>query len=124
MWCGRARLETCSSIPNGAAMMRPASARGSEAASVEDAAPPTGERRASCLRVDPLDAREPLWREVNKSPAHCMSASESSFQNKYPRHRQDTLENLDYTKLYKKNAAFRTILIILAFLIYIKMDES
>lgn len=81
-------------------MMRPASARGSEAASVEDAAHPTGERRASCLRVDPLDAREPLWREVNKSPAHCMSASESAFQNKYPRHRQDTLENLDYTKLY------------------------
>lgn len=100
MWCGRARLETCSSIPNGAAMMRPASARGSEAASVEDAAHPTGERRASCLRVDPLDAREPLWREVNKSPAHCMSASESAFQNKYPRHHQDTLENLDYTKLF------------------------
>lgn len=62
--------------------MRPAGARGSEAASVEDAAHPTGERRASCLRVDPLDAREPLWREVNKSPAHCTSASESAFQNK------------------------------------------
>lgn len=97
MWCGRAPLETCSSIPNGAAMMRPASARGSEAASVEDAAHPTGERWPSCLRVDPLDACEPLWREVNNSPSHCRLASKSVFQNKYP---QQILENLDPTKLY------------------------
>lgn len=101
MWCGRAPLETCSSIPNGAAMMRPASARGSEAASVEDAAHPTGERRASCLRVDPLDACKPLWREVNNSLTHCRLASKSVFQNKYPQH---ILKKLDSIKLHYKKA--------------------
>ncbi|KAF3841982.1 hypothetical protein F7725_023933 [Dissostichus mawsoni] len=56
MWCSSARLETCSSIPNGPAMMRPSSARGSEAASVEDAAPPSREPR--CHR--------PFCQEVNR----------------------------------------------------------
>lgn len=67
MRCSRARLETWSSIPNGPAMMRPSSARGSEAASVEDAAQPTSEHRVSCLKVGPLDACEPFWHAVNKS---------------------------------------------------------
>lgn len=69
-------------------MMRPASARGSEAASVEDAAHPTGRGPASCLRVDPLAPRGPLWREVNKSPTYCMLAGGNVLQNKYPHHRQ------------------------------------
>lgn len=55
MRCSPPRLETCSSIPNGPAMMRPSSARGSEAASVEDAAQPAGELRMSCLKVDSVD---------------------------------------------------------------------
>lgn len=65
MWCSRARLETCSGIPNGPAMMRPSSARGSEAASVEDAARPTREPRMSCLKVVSLDAQQPFCQEVN-----------------------------------------------------------
>ncbi|KAG8000184.1 hypothetical protein GBF38_002372 [Nibea albiflora] len=63
MWCSRARLETCSSIPNGPAMMRPSSARGSEAASVEDAALPTREQRMSCLKVVSLDTQQPFCQE-------------------------------------------------------------
>lgn len=65
MWCSHARLETCSSIPNGPAMMRPSSARGSEAASVEDAALPTREQRMSCLKVVSPDAQQPFCQEVN-----------------------------------------------------------
>lgn len=66
MWCSRARLETCSSIPNGPAMMRPSSASGSEAASVEDAALPTGELGMSCLKVVSLDATQPFCQKVNE----------------------------------------------------------
>ena len=66
MWCSRARLETCSSIPNGPAMMRPSSARGSEASSVEDAAPPAREQRMSCLKVVSLDAPQQFCQEVDE----------------------------------------------------------
>lgn len=64
MQCSRALLETRSSIPNGAAMMRPSSARGSEAVSVEDATLPTGELGMSCQKVGSLDEQEPFCRQV------------------------------------------------------------
>lgn len=65
MWCSRARLETDSCIPNGPAMMRPSSARGSEAASVEDAPLPKREQRIACLKVVSLEAQPVLCPEVN-----------------------------------------------------------
>lgn len=55
MLCSPPRSETYSSIPNGPAMMRPSSARGSEAAPVEDAARPARELRMSCLKVGSVD---------------------------------------------------------------------
>lgn len=58
-------VQPCSSVPNGAAMMRPSSARGSEAASVEDAALPTREPAMSCLKVVSLEAQQPFGQEVN-----------------------------------------------------------
>lgn len=66
MRCSHARSETCSTIPNGPAMMRPSSARGSEAASVEDAALPARERKMSCLKVVSLDAQQLFCQEVNR----------------------------------------------------------
>lgn len=65
--------------------MRPSSARGSEAASVEDAPLATRELGMSCLKVVSLDAQQPFCQEVNERRSFKLLIDKLHIKNKSAR---------------------------------------